>query len=293
MADPEDDDENVPESPQEGSTCAVHGERLALAVCPTCSKNACMQCWHPAIRRCHACLVRDVDTIAPPIAWEDASRGLAGRLASTALSAFSPDASAPAFARDSSTNGARFALVTFTPFALLCGIIPFTRTILFGNGLAITLIGAPTSTDIAWDVALGSLLGLGVSLIVWLAGTASYVSLSRAYADRGQPSAPVRLMMYRGWLIPAFALLFGCLPWLVPAGSAEYAQLLATVPVVLLLAAMRSVARMGSGAGPIASVGIIMVPFLLMQLTCWILLSQITPFMPDQATLAAAAQALP
>ena len=100
-------------------------------------------------------------------------------------------------------------------------------------------------------------------------------------------------MMYRGWLIPAFALLFGVLPWAVPLGSAEYAQLLAAVPIVLLFAAMRSVARMGSGAGPIASIGIITVPFLLMWLTCGVAISQIAPFMPDAATLGAIAHAPP
>ncbi len=293
MADPEDDDESVPESPAEGSTCAAHGERLALAVCPICAKNACMQCWHPTIRRCHACLLRDVDQIAPPIAWEDPRRGLARRLFGTVLSAFSPDSSAPAFARPSATRGAGFAALTFTPLALLCGIIPFTRTILFGSALSITRIGTPTDAEVAWDVGLASLVGLGLALLVWLAGAVPYVSLSRAFADRGQASAPVRLMMYRAWLIPAFALLFHSLPWLVPGGSALYAQLLATVPVVLLLASMRSVARMGSGAGPIASIGIIMVPFLLMQLTSFIAISQIMPFMPDQASLAAAANALP
>jgi hypothetical protein len=186
-----------------------------------------------------------------------------------------------------------FALLTFTPLALLAGVIPFTRTILFGSSLAITHIGTPTDTEVALDVLVASLLGLGVALLVWLAGAVPYVSLSRAFADRGQPSAPVRLMMYRGWLVPAFAVLFSFLPWVVPGGSAEYAQLLAMVPIVLLLASMRSVARMGSGAGPIAAIGIIVVPFLLMQLTLWIAISQIAPFMPDQAALTAAAQSLP
>jgi hypothetical protein len=293
VADPEDDDDGAPESPPEGATCAVHGERLALSVCPTCSKNACMQCWHPTIRRCHACLLRDVDTIAPKIAWEDSRRGIVSRLAGTLLSAFSPDSSAAAFARGSDTNGGLFALLTFTPLALLCGIIPFTRRVLFDSSFRITLMGEPSHTDLAWDVAIASIVGFGVALLVWAAVAVPYVSLSRAYADRGQPSAPVRLMMYRGWLVPAFALLFGALPWTLPAGSGGYAELLAMVPLVLLIASMRSVARMGSGAGPIASIGIIVVPFLLMQLTCWIAISQIMPFMPDQAALAAAAHAVP
>lgn len=293
MAEPEDEEESAPESPPEGSMCAVHGERLALAVCPTCSKNACMQCWHPTIRRCHTCLLRDVDTFAPKIAWEDSHRGFFGRLFGTLMSAFSPDSSAPGFARPSEVNGGLFALLTFTPLALLCGVIPFTRTILFASSCVVTLIGHPTDAEIAWDVALASLIGLVVATLVWASVAVPYVSLSRAYADRGQPSAPVRLMMYRAWLIPTFALLFSGLPWIVPAASAEYAQLLAMVPLILLLAGMRSVARMGSGAGPIAAIGIILVPFLLMQLTCWIAISQIMPFMPDQAALAEAARALP
>lgn len=265
MADPENDDDG-PELPLEGATCSVHGDRPAFRICPACHQNACLACWHPSISRCHACLTKDAKTF-PAVPWEDRSRSLLGRFVLTLWSALSPDSGAPGFARESDTSGAVFAVLTIVPLGLLSGIIPYTRTLLFGPALEVRVIGGADSTAIAIDILVAAFTGLLVTVVLWLAVALPYVSLSRAYADRGIATAPVRLMNYRGWLIPLFLSLYTELFWVLPTPTATMAmlvQLLAVLPIILLLAAMRSVARMGSGAGPLATMAILMVPLTLM-----------------------------
>jgi hypothetical protein len=287
VADPDDEDEG-PELPLEGATCAAHGDRAAFRVCPVCNKNACLACWHPSISRCHACLMKDAKAF-PPVPWEDRSRSLPVRFVLNALSALSPDSGAPGFARESDTTGAVFAVLTLVPLGLASGIIPYTRTLLFGPAFDVQVTHGADSHAIAMDVLVAAFTGLLVTVLSWLAVALPYVSLSRAYADRGMATAPVRVMNYRGWLIPLFLTLSAALPCCLPAPVTEMsfllARLLAVVPIVLLLAAMRSVARMGSGAGPIATFAILIVPLTLM----FIAQGMLEPLQPDSAEIQAAA----
>lgn len=279
MADPEDDDEG-PEVPIEGTMCSVHGDRVAFRVCPACGRNACLTCWHPSISRCHACLVKDAVSF-PPIPWEDRSRSIFGRFFLTLLSALSPDSGAPGFARESDTSGAVFAVLTIVPLGLLAGIIPYTRTLLFGSGFEIVVVRGADSSAIAIDVLVAAFTGLLVTVVSWLAVALPYVSLARAYADRGVATAPVRLMNYRGWLIPLNMLLMSLVPWCLPAPPSEPAVLLSLllsmIPIVLLMAAMRSAARMGSGASPVAVLAILLVPLALLYIAQQRLLAPLTP----------------
>ena len=287
MADPDDDDEG-PEVPSEGTMCSVHGDRTAFRVCPACTRNACLTCWHPSISRCHACLVKDASTF-PAIPWEDRSRNIFARFFLTLVSALSPDSSAPGFAREADTSGAVFAVLTIVPFGLLAGIIPYTRTLLFGGSFEIVVARGADSSAIAIDVLVAAFTGLLVTVVSWLAVALPYVSLSRAYADRGVATAPVRLMNYRGWLIPLNLLLMSVLPWCLPApppgtdpGAAVLLSLLLSmIPIVLLMAAMRSAARMGSGASPVAVLAILLVPLALLYIAQQKLLAPLTPT-PDE-----------
>ena len=283
MADPDDDDEG-PEVPIEGTMCSVHADRMAFRICPACTRNACLTCWHPSISRCHACLVKDASTF-PAIPWEDRTRNIFGRLFFTLSSALSPDSSAPGFARETDTSGAVFAVLTIVPFGLLAGIIPYTRTLLFGNSFEIIVARGADSSAIAIDVLVAAFTGLLVTVVSWLAVALPYVSLSRAYADRGVATAPVRLMNYRGWLIPLNLLLMAVLPWCLPApapgsdpGPAVLLSLLLSmIPIVLLMAAMRSAARMGSGASPVAVLAILLVPLALLYIAQQKLLAPLAP----------------
>jgi hypothetical protein len=285
VAGPDDDDDEGPELPLDGATCSVHGDRTAFRVCPGCQRNACLACWHPSIARCHACLVRDQLSF-PPIPWEDPQRGPIGRWLMTIASALSPETSATGFARDAHTNGVGFGLVTFVPLALVAGVIPYTRTLLFGPSFEIRITHGADENAIALDVAMAALTGLLVATVSFAALALPYVSLSRAYADRGVASAPVRLMSYRGWLVPLQMTLSSLLPWVLPAPATDTAALLThvlapMVPIVLLLASMRAVARMGSGAGPIATFAILIVPLSLM----FISQAMLAPLAPNAAEL--------
>jgi hypothetical protein len=287
VSDPEDDD-GGPEVPLEGATCAVHGERMAVRVCPVCGKNACMQCWHAPIARCHACLVKQAPTL-PPLPWEDPARNVVSRFFATLGTALAPDSSAPGFAREADTRGGLFWLLSFVPLALAGGVIPYTHTLVFGFGLSMQVIGHPDQATLAIDVAQAALMGLLTSLVSFLGLALPYVSLSRAYADRGVPSAPVRLLAYRGWLVPFWLVLYGVLPWIAPQASAELALLLSVIPLVMLFGALRAVARLGSGAGPFATLAIVLVPLSLMFLSRELALYALQPLLPDVAALTAAA----
>ncbi len=282
MADDDDDDE--PESPLDGANCSVHGDHPAFRVCPSCRRNVCLSCWHPSLTRCHACLVRDADQM-PPIPWEDPSRNVVSRFVGTLLSAFSPESSGASLARESSRRGIGFAILSFLPLAVASGIIPYTRTLLFSPGLGIEVVQGATREQIQIDVAVAAATGLGVSLALLLAVALPYVSLSRAYADRGMPSAPLRIVMYRAWLLPLFLGLWHSLFWIAPAPtsaiSALALQLPAVLAVLLLLASLRSTARMGSGAGPLSTTAIVLVPLVLMM----VVLMMLQPLAPTPEDL--------
>jgi hypothetical protein len=137
--------------------------------------------------------------------------------------------------------------------------------VLFGPGLGIEVVGAPTDAELAADVARAVGLGLVVGLGQWLALTIPFVSLSNAFAEKGHPDAPMRAMLYRGWLLSFFLLAQYALPVVLPAGAGMLlATMLSLVPFVLLLSTMRATTRMGSGVGALTALLTISVPFALM-----------------------------
>jgi hypothetical protein len=259
---PDERDEPPIESPPEGSTCAEHADRPALVVCPRCGSFSCLSCWHGALRRCHACVARQAP---PPVPWEDPSRGLISRFFGTLGDAGSPVVTAPSFRKDGTARALAFFVISFVPLASLAGVVPYTAKVLFGPGLGIDIVGAPTDAELAADVARAVGLGLVVGLGQWLALTIPFVSLSNAFAEKGHPDAPMRAMLYRGWLLSFFLLAQYALPVVLPAGAGMLlATMLSLVPFVLLLSTMRATTRMGSGVGALTALLTISVPFALM-----------------------------
>lgn len=262
---PERDEEPPIESPPEGATCAEHSERPALVVCPRCGSFACLSCWHGALKRCHACVVRQA---VPPVPWEDPSRGLIARFFGTLGDAGSPILTAPSFRGDGTGRALVFFLLTFVPLAALSGIVPYTAHLLFGPSFSIQMPGAPSEQVIALDVLRASGLGLAVAFGQWIALAVPFTSLSNAFAEKGHPDAPMRAMLYRGWLLAAFFLAQWAVPLGLPASvgtvGALFAMLVSMVPFVLLLASMRATTRMGSGVGALTALLTIAVPFALM-----------------------------
>ncbi len=265
LMEPEKEEESAIESPPEGSTCAEHPERPALVICPRCGSFSCLSCWHGALRRCHACVVRQP---APPVPWEDASKGLVGRFFGTLGDAGSPVLTAPSFRNTGTGRAIVFFLLTFVPLAALSGIVPYTAHILFGSSFSVQLPGTPSQDVLAMDVARAAGLGVLVALGQWIALALPFVSLSNAFAEKGHPDAPARAMLYRGWLLSLFFLAQFAVPLAMPASVGMFGALLAMLvsmaPFVLLLSAMRATTRMGSGVGALTALLTIAVPFAMM-----------------------------
>lgn len=268
---------NEPQQPldrsaPEGSFCRAHPETPAIATCPRCGDYACLMCWQPVVDRCDTCLQRDPTEAAPPIPWEQPELSGLQRFARTIATAWSPVRTAPAMGRDEVGPALRFALLTFVPLALLSGVIPYTKTLLFSGPFKITLQGTPLpdQTAIAIDVARASMLGLVSSLALWLVYTTPYVSLVRAYGNPKRRNVPLRAMLYRGFLLPAQQLVLMALVWALWNEGSNPAQagllmMVSVVPLILMLVTMWFSARLGSGVGPMMSFVVVIVPFTLWQ----------------------------
>jgi hypothetical protein len=262
-------DHNAPE----GAHCAEHPERPATFTCPRCGAYACASCWHPGAERCQACLSRDPTAAAPKLAWEQTDKPLLVRYFGTLASALSPFRSAPAFAHEDVGAALRFLLVSALPLALLTGVIPHTRTLMFAGDFAVHLVGHPSGFEIAIDVLRAMLAQVALSAVQLGCLLLPYASLARAYAP-ARKEAALRVMYYRFWLVPAAMLFVYLAIWMLPAPDPATAQgapppalfvvtsvqLLASV---LLMIAMGATARLACGLGPLLSIVLVVVPFML------------------------------
>lgn len=264
-------------SAPEGAVCAEHSGRPAAFTCPRCGNYACIFCWHALSHRCDACLKRDPAAAAPPIAWEAPNGARVRRYLATLGSAFKPVLSAPAFARPDVGPALTFFLVSALPMAALAGVIPYTKTIMFGSSLAVTLQGNPTPGDIAADVVRAMLIQLGLFTLEFSALALPFTSLVRAYAEEAKRPAALRALLYRSWMLPAVNLLmFGGL-WLLP-GSPTPDTPAPWYPVVgmvqltlyaLLVVTMRATARLACGITPLLSFVVTAVPFVIWMFEQW------------------------
>ena len=281
------EDEPVSAAP-EGSTCAAHPERSALVTCPRCGSYCCIACWHGAVKRCHACLLRDP---LPSVPWADPERGLGARLFATLGQAFSPTASAATFTRGRWQSGISFALLTALPIALLSGIIPFTHLLRFGPAGIVAMIGSPTGSDIALDVVQAAGLGLLFGAIKLAVMTIPFLSLSKAYGSPNDAQPAHQVMLYRGWLLllgGRTGLLLGLVIWGLPADPSDtmqrVAEIISLLPLMALLWSMTSTARV-AGVGPIASMVVVLIPFVVLFLVEPLALEAIRPLLPDSEAI--------
>jgi hypothetical protein len=258
----------------EGAHCAVHPERGAAFTCPRCGNYACPSCWHPSVERCGPCLSRDPTEAAAPVPWERGDRPALLRFFATLASALRPIHTAPAFARDDVAAALRFLWLSALPLALLTGVIPYTRTLLFKGAFEVVLVGHPSGLGIALDVARAALAELALNAVRLGCLLLPFASLVRAYSHPQRMNAALRVMFYRFWLLPATLLLFylaiGALP--APRNAAALPPVWAVVQVarqlgaVLLMLAMGATARLACGLGLVMSVVVVIVPFLLLGL---------------------------
>jgi hypothetical protein len=239
-------------------------------------------------------LRRDPTEAAPPIPWEQAGRSLPSRYFATLASAFSPLRSAPAFAHDDVRAAQRFALISAVPFALLAGIIPHTRTLLFKSNLQIEVLGNAGTTEIALDVLRAAGVQLTITLAELLSLLLPFMSLVRAYAP-GKQHAAARVLYYRLWMRPFTWLLLYAAVWLLPevdpkAPGAAIALLTtldilrAVLAPVLLFMAMGGTARMACGLGLGVSIIVVVIPAVLLVVVQGLLQVGIDWLLPALAT---------
>ena len=266
-----------PAKAPEGHACPQHPERAAQATCPQCDRHQCIGCFQLALGLCEQCLKRDPSAYAAPIPFEDRSRGLLARIGLTLLTALHPVRSAPAFATQNRRDALSFALLTALPLALLSGVIPHTRTLLFGAG-QIEVIGAQDSMSIALDVARAGLIQLGLTTAYVLSLMLPFTSLVRAYAGEVQVNYAIRCLLYRVWLVPFGLLLLLLasylstpLPELLDSAAVTLpplppllvgAGVLKLVTEVLLLLSMGFTARMACGLSALWTLVVVGVPLL-------------------------------
>ena len=258
----------------DGAVCAEHRERPAAFTCPRCGNYACIFCWHTSAERCDACLKRDPAAAAPPLPWETREGSWLTRFVGTLVSALHPIHSAPAFARPGLRPALIFFVLSAVPLAALAGVIPNTKTLMFGSAFKVTVLGHASQSDIALDVALAMLLQLASFGLDFVALALPFTSLVRAYAPEAQRPAAIRVLLYRSWLAPAATLLFFLGVWMLPGPTPEEPTRLITLLLLvqfvlnaLLLISMRATARLACGIGALLSFVVVAVPLLVYAMT--------------------------
>jgi hypothetical protein len=264
----------------DGAQCGVHPERAAQFTCPRCGSYACVTCWHPEVERCTHCLQRDPAAAAPPILWEQRDKSLARRYVGTIASALSPFRTAPAFAHGEVGDALRFMLLSALPLALLSGVIPHTRTLMFAGNFAVRVLGHPSAMQIGLDVLRSMLVGFALIVVQLATLLLPFASLLRAYAPARRGAAQ-RALYYRIWLLPAALLFFHIAMAVLPpppdptmldpnalepatATGLALASGVRLLCAVLLILTMSATARLACGLGPFLATVVVIVPLLVM-----------------------------
>ncbi len=275
-----------PEPAPEGATCEEHPDRAALVRCPRCGGDACLACWHHAVGRCVRCLAKDPTAGSPPVPFEDRNKNVVARFVGTLAGAFRPTATSNAMARAEIRSALLFAAIVAVPLAALRGVIPYTRTLLFGDAFHVETVGSPSSSAIALDVARAMGLSVAEMAILFFALTIPFASLSRAYGVIPGHRAALRLMLYRAWLLPlsfdgiVFHLAIFASPNGVVSWVALVARLVEVAPLVALFIAMRSTARLAYGVGPFISLAVVLVPLVLLSVMHLLVVTEMQPLVP-------------
>ena len=170
--------------------------------------------------------------------------------------------------------------------AALAGVMPHTKTLVFGSAFHVVVQGHPTTTTIALDVLRAMALQLLVFGVDFVAFALPYTSLVRAYAAPTRGGAALRVLLYRSWLAPFAALFFYVGVWMLPGGGKPeepppLLPLLWTGQFIfhmLLLSSIRASARLASGIGALLSFVVVAIPltiFVFVQVFAAKLLAQL------------------
>lgn len=214
------------------------------------------------------------------VPWERHGASFGARLLDTLGSAFRPSRSAPALGGTDVEPAFRFLWLTAAPLALLAGVIPHTRSLLFGDVFGIQVADGATASDLTLDIGRAMLVQLVLFVVDFLSLSLPYGSLIKSYGSQAAQSTALRLLCYRAWLIPAASLLYSLIAWAAPAPPTLVdAQAPAQLPFwiallmvtpfwlhALLLVGMWFGARRACNLGPGLSTMVTLIPFVVWSL---------------------------
>lgn len=252
-----------------------------------CDRDVCFSCFFADLGRCQRCVEQHPEEIADPLPFE--ARGMIRGFFPTIATALSPRLSAPAFAiGDSLARPAIFFLLTFVPFALLRGVIPFTHRLHFGPLGRLTVVPGSSTRAIVVDVIRASGLSLLEVSAQLIALSVCYVSLASAFGREGSRTIALRTVMYRAFLLPlggVYGILAAVAIWLgpTPSGAIDAATAIGALPLLpfylSLHRSVRSVARVDLVPG----LFVVMVPWVLATIVGDFTLRAMMPFLPTPA----------
>lgn len=160
--------------------------------------------------------------------------------------------------------------------ALLSGIVPYTRTVMFEPSMGLTV--KSQGSMLATDIAIALCVGLGAQFVGIAALALPYITLSRSYAKSGRSQVATRVILYRSWLFPAASLAAALSYWLLPVQAQIVPELISIVPIVFMFWSMVSAARVASGIGPLMSIAVSAVPLFVLQAVALLAATALRPF---------------
>lgn len=191
---------------------------------------------------------------------------------------FHPILTAGAYARgDTLGRPLVFAVLTLVPLALASGVVPFTHTLTFGDGFGVNVIEGrgPVGPDVVRAAGIGLLL----VFVRFLAVSLAFASLCKAFGQLppGAQSESLSRIAWRASLMRAHwlplqgatGLVAGLVAWGMPrAATGNVALLLVALlvvasPLVMHFVTLRHAAIRSCGVSRLASLAVVLVPFVL------------------------------
>jgi hypothetical protein len=251
-----------------GARCSEHPDRPARYRCPRCGRYACAFCWDESTSRCRLCASGDSLKAAVRLPFEDGSQPFISRVIATLASAFNPQETARCFSACEPTLALRFLLISALPLSLATGVIPHTRTLVFGPGLQVDFVGQVSGSEIALDILRAMLFQLLFDGIVITALVLPFASLAKSYGNIQSATGAIGTVFYRYWLIPGAMLISYLAFWVLPdARIGIFAEFVISVlALYFIVRAMWLTARLTYSVGTVWSIAVVGVPWIIVLL---------------------------
>jgi hypothetical protein len=196
--------------------------------------------------------------------FENTLQPFVSRVTATLASAFSPKESSGCFSTCDPTFALRFLLLSALPLSLAAGVIPHTRTLAFGPGLSIKLVGEVGGIEIAMDVLRAMLFQLIFDGILILALVLPFASLAKSYGSTRSTYGAIGTVFYRYWLIPGATLISYLAFWFLPDANIGLAMelVVSTLALYFFVRAMWLTARLTYEIATVWAIAVVGVPWI-------------------------------